>query len=88
MRQFKKMTRGRERDTERRTWHGMNQPKPRLPYYFRSDDEVTLRGVLREVAGFLVMFAIAAVIVVSAWNWLYGSQTCVELVRGFKMGWC
>ena len=105
------MTRGRGRDTERRSWHGMNQPKPRLPYYLRpskrlrsldefeppawkgrvrfdGDDEVTFGGVVREMVGFFIMFAIAAVIVVSAWRWLYGAQTCVEIVRGFKVGWC
>ena len=102
---------GRDRDTERRSWHGMNQPKPRLPYYFRTskrlksldefeppawkgrvrfpgDDEVTVRGVLREMVGFLIIFAIAAIIIVGAWRWLYGDQTCVEVVRGFKIGWC
>ena len=23
-------------DGERRSWHGMNQPRPKLPYYFRT----------------------------------------------------
>lgn len=102
---------GRGRDSERRSWHGMNQPKPRLPSYlhptkrlksldefdppawkgrirFGSGDTVTVRGVLREMAGFLIMFAIAAIIVVSAWRWMYGDQTCIEMMHGFKIGWC
>jgi hypothetical protein len=102
---------GRGRETERRSWHGMNQPKPRLPYYFHTskrlknldefespsrtgrvrfgdNDQVTLRGVVRETLRFLVVFTVAGVIIVSAWRWLYGSQTCIELIRGFKIGWC
>jgi len=25
---------------------------------------------------------------VSAWRWIYGDQTCIEIMRGFKIGWC
>jgi len=89
----------------------MNQPKPKLPTYFRTskrlksldefeapawkgrarfgdDDEVTASGVFRETGRLLIMFAIAAIIIVSAWRWIYGDQTCIEIMRGFKIGWC
>jgi hypothetical protein len=52
------------------------------------DDRVTLRGVARETMLWLIGFVIAGVIAVNAWHWLYGDQTCVEIMRGFKIGWC
>ncbi len=55
---------------------------------FGYDDDMTFRGVLREMIGFLIIFAIAAIIIVSAWRWMYGDHTCVEIMRGFKIGWC
>ena len=74
----------------RTSWFGMNQPRPQLPYYLHAKgrDEVTLRGVVRDTVRWLVGFAIAAVIAVSAWRWLYGSATCVEVIADFKIGWC
>ena len=52
------------------------------------DNRVTLGGVARETLRWLVLFLIIGIITVSAWRWLYGDQTCVEVFRGFKMGWC
>jgi hypothetical protein len=74
----------------RASWHGMNQPKPRLPSYLRVKDrnEVTAPGVARDTIRWLVGFAIAAIITISAWRWLFGNATCAELIAGFKIGWC
>lgn len=88
----------------------MNQPRPKLPYYFNAkrrlksldefeepywkglvrfggDDEVTLKGVARETVQWLLIFAIAAIIVGAFWMW-QGFDSCAELPGGFKVGWC
>ena len=97
-------------DGERRSWHGMNQPKPKLPYYFRTskrlksldeferpewkgrvkfdDDRVTLKGVARETAQWLLIFALAGVIVGACGLWLSGGTGCLIVAGGFKIGWC
>jgi hypothetical protein len=59
-------------------------PAPRL----LDDDEVTLRGVMRETLQWLLIFFIAGVIALSAWRWLFGSSRCAEIIAGFKIGWC
>jgi hypothetical protein len=95
----------------RMSWFGMNQPRPKLPYYFhtkkrlRSLDEfeppawkglgwssdetrVTVRGVARDTLRWLAIFAIASIIVGSAWRAAFGSVICAEVIAGFKVGWC
>jgi hypothetical protein len=104
---------GNRDEPVRTSWHGLNQPKPKLPYYLRStkrlksldefeepewkgrvrfhdksSDEVTVAGVARETLRFLIVFAIIGLIVAGMWRWAYGTQTCIEPMRGFKIGWC
>lgn len=52
------------------------------------EEQVTVGGIARDTLRWLVSFLIVAIITVNAWRWLYGDETCVELFRGFKIGWC
>jgi hypothetical protein len=64
------------------------QPQWKGRVRFGGEGRVTVRGVARETLQWLAIFAIVGFIGASAWRWLYGSQTCVEIFSGFKIGWC
>ena len=64
------------------------QPEWKGKMRWPEDNRVTFGGVARETFLWLIAFAIVGTIVVNAWHWAYGDQTCVEVMRGFKIGWC
>jgi len=67
-------------DGERHSWHGMNQPKPRLPYYFHASKRLSAGIGLNVILIALMAGAIAG------W-WLAEPAKCAS-IGTFKIGWC
>ena len=52
------------------------------------DDEVTVKGVVRETLQWLLIFAIVGLGIGFGWVWFAGADGCAQVTAGFKIGWC